>query len=153
MRLLVTTAALLALVPALAGCGDKAPSDVEEGDVTGDVLPGSASDAMIPLGQLRSEAPADPQGTSVPGDDSDSEENGSGDTETVEMAPAPPPLAPASTSAPAPAPSATRQPVSAPSSSPPKAAPPKTTPKAPPKTPSADAPPLPVSVLPTKTPN
>ena len=45
----------------LAACQDEAP---QEGEATGEVLEGTISDDMLPLDQLRSEAPlADPTGT------------------------------------------------------------------------------------------
>ena len=51
----IAAAALAAL---LAACGGDAP---QEGEVSGEVLEGTISDEMLPLDQLRSEAPlADP---------------------------------------------------------------------------------------------
>jgi hypothetical protein len=57
MRLL-----LLALLLTLGGCGwfDSAPA-AQGGTVQGEVLPGSASDAMIPLDQVKSQAPLAPK--------------------------------------------------------------------------------------------
>ncbi|KLE32354.1 hypothetical protein [Aurantiacibacter luteus] len=42
----------------LAGCGDDAPAVDEDGrEASGEVLEGSISDAMLPLGEVRSQAP------------------------------------------------------------------------------------------------
>jgi hypothetical protein len=55
---LLAAATLAAL---LAACNGDAP---EEGEATGEVLEGTISDEMLPLDQVRSEAPlADPTGT------------------------------------------------------------------------------------------
>ena len=55
---LISLAALALLLPA---CGDDGAP--QEGEVTGEVLEGTISDAMLPLDQVRSEAPlADPSG-------------------------------------------------------------------------------------------
>ena len=51
-------AALLAL--ALAGCGDKGGKE-QGGKAEGQILPASVSDAMIPVDQVRSQAPLAPQ--------------------------------------------------------------------------------------------
>jgi len=53
--------AAAALVALLAACNGDSP---EEGEATGEVLEGTISDDMLPLDQVRSEAPvADPTGT------------------------------------------------------------------------------------------
>jgi hypothetical protein len=49
---------LLAL--SLGGCGSNAPQP-SGGTAQGEVLPGSASDAMIPLDQVKSQAPLAPK--------------------------------------------------------------------------------------------
>lgn len=51
-------AALLAL--ALAGCGEKGGKE-QGGKAEGQILPASVSDAMIPVDQVRSQAPLAPQ--------------------------------------------------------------------------------------------
>ena len=51
-------AALLAL--ALAGCGNKGGKE-QGGKAEGQILPASVSDAMIPVDQVRSQAPLAPQ--------------------------------------------------------------------------------------------
>lgn len=54
-------APILALALLAAGCGDEAAAPAEQGGAaSGEVLAGSVSDAMIPLGQLESEAPLAP---------------------------------------------------------------------------------------------
>ena len=51
----------LALALLAAACGDEAAAPAEQGGAaSGEVLAGSVSDAMIPLGQLESEAPLAP---------------------------------------------------------------------------------------------
>lgn len=50
--------AALALPLALAGCGDKADKQAQAG---GEVLPGSASDAMLPLDTATSKPPLAPR--------------------------------------------------------------------------------------------
>ena len=52
----------LALLLMLGGCGwfDSAPA-AQSGTAQGEVLPGSASDAMIPLDQVKSQAPLAPK--------------------------------------------------------------------------------------------
>lgn len=51
--------ALLAL--ALAACSGDGQKDQGSGTASGEVLPGSASDAMIPLDQVKSQAPLAPK--------------------------------------------------------------------------------------------
>lgn len=51
--------ALLAL--AVAACNGDAKKDEGAGKASGEVLPGSASDAMIPLDQVKSQAPLAPK--------------------------------------------------------------------------------------------
>lgn len=73
---------LLALSLALAACEQQAADSLAEqgGAASGEVLPGSISDAMIPLEQLDSQAPLAPrQGPPV----------GSIDAEQPEVTPAP----------------------------------------------------------------
>lgn len=59
----MTRFALLALALLAAGCTEEAsaPSAEQGGAASGEVLEGSISDAMIPLGQLESEAPLAPR--------------------------------------------------------------------------------------------
>lgn len=54
---LVLAAALLAL----AGCKGDAKKDAGAGKAQGEVLPGSASDAMLPLDTVKSQAPLAPK--------------------------------------------------------------------------------------------
>ncbi len=56
-RTAIFTLALLA-----AGCGDQSAAPAEQGgEASGEVLEGSVSDAMIPLGELKSQAPLAPR--------------------------------------------------------------------------------------------
>ena len=59
---------LAALALALAGCGGKDARTDNNATAGGEVLPGSASDAMLPLDTVRSQAPAAPrvEGTGKP---------------------------------------------------------------------------------------
>ncbi|MXP10498.1 hypothetical protein [Pseudoblastomonas halimionae] len=123
--------ALPLLALALAACGEK-DTEVAEGTASGEVLPGSISDDMIALDQLRSEAPSDPTGESVPDTGSDDDAVEADDVGgDAPAAPAP--------AAPAPEPSAQPQPKA------------QAQPKAAPKAAPSEAPPPPVSVLPKKT--
>ncbi|MCX9148654.1 hypothetical protein [Erythrobacter sp. WG] len=53
--------AALCLALALAGCEQQAAPAEEGAGASGEVLAGSVSDAMIPLGELTSEAPLAPR--------------------------------------------------------------------------------------------
>ena len=59
MKSLALTRFLAPLVPLalLAACGDDAAEDGDGRSASGEVLEGTASDAMLPLDQLRSEPP------------------------------------------------------------------------------------------------
>ena len=60
---------LLAGVLALAGCKGEAKKDAGAGTAQGEVLPGSASDAMLPLDTVKSQAPFAPKSEgAAPGD-------------------------------------------------------------------------------------
>lgn len=62
-------APILALALFAAACGDEAAAPAEQGGAaSGEVLAGSVSDAMIPLGQLESEAPLAPRQAAAPSD-------------------------------------------------------------------------------------
>ena len=55
-------ALILALTLLAAACGDEAAAPAEQGgEASGEVLAGSVSDKMIPLDQLKSEAPLAPR--------------------------------------------------------------------------------------------
>lgn len=82
----------LCAVALLAGCGSK--SD-EQGAVTGEILPGSASDAMLPEDRLTSQPPLDP--TAVRGTQKDAAPEATGKAEAA--APATEPAAEASAAA------------------------------------------------------
>ena len=60
------TIAILAACLALAGC--KQGGKETGGQAAGTILPGSTSDAMIPLDQVRSEPPLAPAGSGESGD-------------------------------------------------------------------------------------
>ena len=52
---------LAATLLALAGCKGEAKKDAGAGTAQGEVLPGSASDAMLPLDTVKSQAPLAPK--------------------------------------------------------------------------------------------
>ena len=52
--------AMLFAVLALSGCNGDAKKDAGAGTAQGDVLPGAASDAMLPLDTVKSQAPLAP---------------------------------------------------------------------------------------------
>jgi len=90
-------ALLLALPLALAACEQQAADAPAEqgGAASGEVLPGSISDAMIPLEQLDSQAPLAPRQVRTTGEDIDAEQPEVTPMEGVEGAPAEPAAAPA----------------------------------------------------------
>lgn len=49
------------LLFALPACGGDEPAETPAGTAQGEVLPGSASDAMLPLDTVRSQAPLAPK--------------------------------------------------------------------------------------------
>lgn len=56
-----TAAVLLIGLLALSGCNNAAKQDPAAGTAQGEVLPGSASDAMLPLDTVKSQAPLAPK--------------------------------------------------------------------------------------------
>jgi hypothetical protein len=89
-------ALLLALPLALAACDQQAATPAEQGKAaSGEVLPGSISDAMIPLEQLDSQAPLAPRQAQAEGDDIDAEQPEVTPVEGVEGGAAEPAAAPA----------------------------------------------------------
>lgn len=60
---------LAAFVLALAGCKGDAKKDAGAGKAQGEVLPGSASDAMLPLDTVKSQAPLAPKSEGGEGGD------------------------------------------------------------------------------------
>ncbi|MFM7377944.1 MAG: hypothetical protein ACKO1O_07415 [Erythrobacter sp.] len=89
-------ALLLALPLMLAACEQQAAAPAEQGGAaSGEVLPGSISDAMIPLEQLDSQAPLAPRQVRTTGEDIDAEQPEVTPMEGVEGAPAEPAAAPA----------------------------------------------------------
>lgn len=81
------------LAALLGACGDDGAP--QEGQVTGEVLEGSISDEMLPLDQVRSEAPlADPTASArsggTAGSTSETESAGEDDTDAQEPQPAEP---------------------------------------------------------------
>jgi hypothetical protein len=60
MRILAGLA-LMPIAMALAGCGDEAKKAQGAGTAQGEVLPGSVSDAMVPVDQLKSQPPLAPK--------------------------------------------------------------------------------------------
>ena len=83
----------LASLTLLAGCGGEAKKDRTAGTAGGEILPGSASDAMLPLDTVRSQPPLAPkaEGTGK-GDDKQSEEQ-TGDASEQAPAETPAPAA------------------------------------------------------------
>lgn len=97
-------ALLLALPLALAACGQQADAPAEQGGAaSGEVLPATVSDAMIPLEQLDSQAPLAPRQAQDVGADIDAEQPEVTPVEGIDGAPVPA-EAPAAPAAPAPAP-------------------------------------------------
>lgn len=90
-------ALVLALPLALAACEQQAADAPAEqgGAASGQVLPGSISDAMISLEQLDSQAPLAPQQVEAEGETIDAEQLEVTPVEGVEGAPAEAPAAPA----------------------------------------------------------
>lgn len=56
---------LLAAALALGGCGSEPKKDTAAGTAAGEVLPGSASDAMLPYDSVKSQAPLAPKAEST----------------------------------------------------------------------------------------
>lgn len=93
-------ALLLALPLALAACDQQAAAPAEQGGAaSGEVLPGSISDAMIPLEQLDSQAPLAPRQVRTVGEDIDAEQPEVTPADGIEGAPAEPAAAPAAPAA------------------------------------------------------
>lgn len=89
-------ALLLALPLALAACEQQAAAPAEQGGAaSGEVLPGSISDAMIPLEQLDSQAPLAPRQVRTVGEDIDAEQPEVTPVPGIEGAPAEPAAEPA----------------------------------------------------------
>jgi hypothetical protein len=93
-------ALVLALPLALAACEQQAAAPAEQGGAaSGEVLPGSISDAMIPLEQLDSQAPLAPRQVRTVGEDIDAEQPEVTPVEGIEGAPAEPAAEPAAPAA------------------------------------------------------
>ena len=93
-------ALILVLPLALAACEQQTAAPAEQGGAaSGEVLPGSISDAMIPLEQLDSQAPLAPRQVQALGDDLDAEQPEVTPVEGIEGAPAEPDAAPAAPAA------------------------------------------------------
>lgn len=89
-------ALLLALPVALAACEQQAAAPAEQGSAAaGEVLPGSISDAMVPLEQLDSQAPLAPRQVQAEGGNIDAEQPDVTPMDGIEGAPAEPAAAPA----------------------------------------------------------
>lgn len=96
--------AILALAVFVAACGNETGAPAEQGKAAaGEVLPGSISDAMIPLEQIDSQAPLAPR-QAIPTGDIDGEQPEVTPVEGVEGAPPPSEGAEAAPAAPAPDP-------------------------------------------------
>ena len=91
-------AVLLALVMMVAACDGQTDSPAEQrGEASGEVLGGTISDDMIPLEQLRSEAPLVPRRSAAPAaagadDGAEGEDPASEGAEAAPAAPAPEPV-------------------------------------------------------------
>lgn len=82
-------ALVLALPLALAACDQPADAPAERGGAaSGEVLPATVSDAMIPLEQLESQAPLAPRQAQPTGENIDAEQPEVTPMEGVEGAPA-----------------------------------------------------------------
>jgi hypothetical protein len=67
--------AIIALCLAATGCEDKPAASPQQGEAaSGEVLAGSISDAMIPLGQLESQGPLAPRQAQALGGNIDAEQ-------------------------------------------------------------------------------
>jgi hypothetical protein len=105
MKLALRLACLTALPLALAACQGEKKAAEKGGTAQGEILPGSASDAMLPYDTVRSQPPLAPPPTDAPkagkgkgpavsaADDADAADEGPGDPPTEE-APAPKAAAP-----------------------------------------------------------
>lgn len=94
----------LVLPLALAACDQQAAVPAEQGAAaSGEVLPASVSDAMIPLEQLDSQAPLAPRQVQAEGENIDAEQPEVTPVEGIDAAPAPgeAPAAPAPAAPPA----------------------------------------------------
>ena len=60
---------VIAVLLALSGCNREAKKDAGAGTAQGEVLPGSTSDAMLPLDTVKSQAPLAPKSEGGEGDD------------------------------------------------------------------------------------
>ncbi|MFM5917029.1 MAG: hypothetical protein ACKOOL_05785 [Novosphingobium sp.] len=68
---LIVAGCVLALPFTLGGCKGDAKKDAGAGKAQGEVLPGSASDAMLPLDTVKSQAPLAPKSEGGEGNDKD----------------------------------------------------------------------------------
>lgn len=83
-------ALLLALPLALAACDQQGDAPAEQGGAaSGEVLPATVSDAMIPLEQLDSQAPLAPRQVQAEGENIDAEQPEVEPVEGIDAAPAP----------------------------------------------------------------
>ncbi len=77
----------------LSACSEEVEVPEESDDsatATGDVLGGSISDAMLPLGELRSQSPAAPRRVTAPASAGSEEAEPAAETPEAEAAPAAP---------------------------------------------------------------
>ena len=88
----------LVLVLALSGCGGDDGKKAQGGTAQGEVLPGSVSDAMIPVDQVKSQAPLAPKSE---GDEKKDEKTTETGKEPTDAAAAPVVQEPAAPPAPA----------------------------------------------------
>lgn len=77
--------AAFVLILALAGCGDKGEKQ-QGGKAEGQILPGAVSDAMIPVDQVRSQAPLAPRSPDK-GDEDEPEDAATGDATSATPTP------------------------------------------------------------------
>lgn len=100
LRLALFLAAPLALV----GCGDGEKKAKDQRTATGEILPGSISDAMLPYDKVRSQPPLAPKESGKPGAAKSSEPSDEGSGEPQADPADPQPVAPAEPAETAPAP-------------------------------------------------
>jgi len=91
IALAVSIALSAAALVMLGGCGSEQKKDKTAGTAGGEILPGTASDAMLPLDTVRSQPPLAPkvEGSGKPGAKADAEASDTASDAAPEAAAAP----------------------------------------------------------------